>query len=321
MIGLFIKPIVVLAAALAVTTVQSAQAPTPKIYVSTLYPVQLLGFAQSANGPVVPQNRIAGPNTRLTDPVGIAVGLTGNIYAVNAGGYHEPKAPSITIFSPANGDARPVKVIRCGMREAWSAAVDGHANVHVTDPMSSAIWTFASGADGCVAPISSIRGSRTMLTSPTGIAYDGQGRTIAADLAGSINTYASGAKGDVAPIARIAGQHTRLFSPEGLALDSKNNVFATNYVDKSVTEYAAQSNGDATPIRLIRGDRTLMDAPIGIAVSKTTGQIFVASLGSHAILVFGRNANGNTPPVRVVRDAQGQLFPAGVALSESDLGR
>lgn len=63
MINLLTKPFAFLAA-VAITTVQSAQAPTPKIYVSTLYPVQVLRFAQSAKDVVVAQGRIAGRHTQ-----------------------------------------------------------------------------------------------------------------------------------------------------------------------------------------------------------------------------------------------------------------
>ena len=38
--------------------------------------------------------------------------------------------------------------------------------------------------------------------------------------------------------------------------------------------------------------------PIGIAIDRGTGEIYIADYGTHAVLVFAADANGNVAPIR-----------------------
>ena len=71
-------------------------------------------YAAGANGNVAPIRTISGPNTRLTNPVGVAVGADGTTYVANFGkvehGYQEN--PKITVYAAgANGNVAPIRII------------------------------------------------------------------------------------------------------------------------------------------------------------------------------------------------------------------
>ncbi len=71
-------------------------------------------YAAGANGNVAPIRTISGPNTRLTNPDGVAVGADGTTYVANYGtvehGYEVN--PKITVYAAgANGNVAPIRTI------------------------------------------------------------------------------------------------------------------------------------------------------------------------------------------------------------------
>ncbi len=196
-------------------------------------------YAPGATGNVAPVATIAGSNTGLNGPVGIAVDATGRLYVANAN--------SISIYSAgATGNAAPLATIQgssTGLDQLrpTGIAVDASGNVYVThfvqcfDPTYTAthgesVLVFAAGATGNATPIARIEGSNTGLDGSTGIAVDAAGLLYVANTTecpyyqdwpahpGSITVYAPGATGDALPIARIAGDNSGLFRPTWIAL-------------------------------------------------------------------------------------------------------
>ena len=74
-----------------------------------------------------------------------------------------------------------------------------------------------------------IGGAATGLSSPRGLAIDGQGRLLAANTSGnSVTIFAAAANGNVAPAVTIAGTATGLNTPAAVAVDAAGNLYDAN---------------------------------------------------------------------------------------------
>lgn len=167
-------------------------------------------YAAGANGNATPIRTIAGPNTGLTVPFGIALDDRRNIYVTNYSPY------SVLVFAAgANGNATPVRTIsgsNTGLSGPNGIAVDGSKNIYVANYDALDVTVYAAGSNGNVSPVRTIGGRKTKLIEPSGIAVDANGNMYVSDLAfwSWITVYAAGANGNVAPIQMIKGRDTEL---------------------------------------------------------------------------------------------------------------
>ncbi|MGA8576843.1 MAG: hypothetical protein WB609_14305 [Candidatus Cybelea sp.] len=187
-------------------------------------------YAPGSNGNVAPIATIAGPNTGLADPSGIALDPTGRIYVGNE------NSPSfngiVTVYAAgANGNAAPIRTI-AGPSTGFANGVYGVAwrnnRIFVTSgnsTISSQIGIFPQNSNGNVAPTRSIVGSITQLNSPVGIAVGPtNNRIYVANVRGpSVSTfvaYSSLAPGanNIAPVKLISGSNTQLDAPYGITV-------------------------------------------------------------------------------------------------------
>lgn len=105
-------------------------------------------------------------------------------------------------------------------------ALDSAGNIYVSDQASTicgagtkcpAVLIFAAGANGAVAPMKSIAGSKTLLAAPTDVKVDKSGNIFVADSSGGtgvVYEYAAGSSGNVAPTATLKSSGSLI----GLAL-------------------------------------------------------------------------------------------------------
>ena len=288
-----VAPIAATLLALAATSLAPAAARTNQtlIYLGDASAVTVYGDAATP---------LASMYGKHISPWGIVLGPKHAVYSLKLGSYSHHKHGSVAVFPSQNGLVQNASFITCHLAEAWSAALDKHQYLYVTDPASDSVVTFAPNASGCAQPASILSGENTRLESPTGIAIDSHGRiVVSAGPYGFVSIFAAGASGNTAPIASISGAQTGLSEPEGVAVDAQDHIWVTNYSNSSITEYAASANGNVAPIRTIAGAATQLANPIGIAVSKRTGMIYVGNY-PHNTLVFAANAKGNAAPVRVI---------------------
>ena len=137
-------------------------------------------------------------------------------------------------------------------------------------------------------PIATIRGGKTELDSPEGIALDGRGNLYVANSGyydpdvGKVTVYPAGGEGNVAPIATISGPRTGLHESWDVAVDSVGRIYVANagvHGDLgSVTVYAAGSDGDVSPIAMISGPKSGIRWPDGIDVDSRP--IYVATVAA-----------------------------------------
>ena len=203
----------------------------------------------------IPCGSDGGPATsaELLTPFGMAVDARGNVYIAEADGYRVRKvSPSGTITTIAgtgkfgfSGDGGPATSAR--LKNPQDVAVDGKGNVYIADSADNRvrkvspggrITTFAgtgkrgfSGDGG--------RATRAKLSTPSGIAIDGNDNVYIADYSnarvrkvspsGKITTIAGtgdgisrgyGFSGDGGPAIRA-----QLNGPDDVAVDGKGNVY------------------------------------------------------------------------------------------------
>jgi hypothetical protein len=140
-------------------------------------------YSAGANGNAAPTATIAGNNTLLVAPIGIAV-AGGKIYVTNWG--HTDGGPSnvdtrLTVYTTtANGDVPPVETIngQGTMSEPAGITVDAAGSMYVTNYGNSyqgaigwSVTVFAAGATGNAAPIRTIAGGNTGLNGPWGVTF------------------------------------------------------------------------------------------------------------------------------------------------------
>ena len=184
-------------------------------------------YAAGANGNVAPIQTISGPQTTLYFPTGIAVDAQGNIYVQNHGW------DDILVFAPgANGDVAPARIIWSPWMTdpGTSLAVNAKGAIYTANSRqcgyygcygTSAVLRFPPGANGYVADVKTITGSKTQLNSPDAIALGPEGRIYVTDVgdSSSIFVYAAGAHGNIAPMT-IAGSNTGFdFFPGPVGID------------------------------------------------------------------------------------------------------
>ena len=179
-------------------------------------------YRKDASGEEQPLRRIAGDNTGLDAPHGIAVDEKSRLLFVNTWGHHSNfrvagtgkyLPPAIQVYSlEASGDAKPLRVITGAKTQLnWPAAMKfnpDNGDLYVANDIGQSILVFAN---------------------------------------------ASSAQGDVAPVRIIKGPSTRLRNPTGVALDRKNQeLWVSNLGNSSATAYPLMANGDVAPLRVIR---------------------------------------------------------------------
>jgi DNA-binding beta-propeller fold protein YncE len=182
-------------------------------------------------------------------------------------------------------------------------------------------------AHGAEPPVRSIRGLKTKLADPHGVAWDEKNGELMVtnygnwsrgywdpDYTGgghyyppSIGVFKDDAKGDVAPLRLIQGPKTRLDWPTGISVDNLHNEIAiANEPANEVLIFKRTAQGDTAPIRILGGPLTHIVHPMGVAFDPIHNELWVANFG-HEAEIFAHDASGNVAPKRIVRNA-----PAGV---------
>ena len=133
----------------------------------------------------------------------------------------------------ARGDSAPIKTIsgsNTGLNGPQQIALDTHGRIYVVNGRGGSgrpfsVTVYATLANGNVAPIRTIAGSKTRMYSPAGVAVDGSGHIYIANSSDplfghghTVTVYAAFANGNVAPINTISGPNTGLNEPEGIAI-------------------------------------------------------------------------------------------------------
>ncbi len=302
------------------------------------YNASITVYKAGSNGNASPTAIIAGDNTGLDNPEGIALDSRGNLYAagdVNGVGY------SINFYpAGSNGNVSPTAILGgadTGLESASGIAFGAGGSLYVANSYggpqySGSITAYPAGSSGDAVPTSTITSGFSGYA--YGIAVDSTGNIYTVgdsggDGQGSINIYSAGSYAIGAPIATIAGDATGLYYPFGIALDSSDNISVLNN-GNVITEYSAGSVGDVAPKATLNIDRMGKNRPNGIAVDRS-GNLYVANQGVSncneqscfqtippSVAFYPSGSDGNADPSVVISGANTNLAsPSAVAVDHS----
>jgi hypothetical protein len=120
----------------------------------------------------------------------------------------------------------------------------------------------------------------------------------------AILTFAGGADGNQPPARIIQGPSTKLGVVGRVEVDPVHDEIVVPNGNR-ILVYPRGANGDTAPLRVIQGRDTMLSGASATAVDPVHNLLVVGLEGTTAknggLLIFDRTANGNTPPLRVIR--------------------
>ena len=227
---------------------------------SAAVPVKIAGFSSLGNS---------------SNPSALAVDTAGNLYVadkgagVGAGAIREIKATSLGVYP----SSPTVVTLASNLQAPAGVAVDAGGNLFITEAASgaSAVGEILASSVGVFASPSLVSvGSSHSWVQPAGIALDGSGNPVVADMGnGSIQSI-SKASGYVTVTQDAAG----FTAPSGVAVDASGDLFVTDATAATVTELVAVNGAlPASPTSLALG--TGWSKPAGLAID-IYGTLYVA---------------------------------------------
>jgi DNA-binding beta-propeller fold protein YncE len=246
-----------------------------------------------------------------------------------------------TAHASAQQAGTTVDITRPPVRTVWdtdpiysSIAVDAeHDEVVLVDTNTFAVKTFdrlentPSNVRASV-PKRVIEGPKTKLEFNNGLYIDpktGDVTTVAADN-DHLVTFPHGATGDVEPTRDLRVTHRGY----AIAVDeAKQQMYLTIQYPPEISVYRKNANGNDKPIRRIAGESTRLSDVHGMAIDTKNRLIFVNNWGhvsdpllagtgrfeAPSISVYPLDADGDTPPLRVIQGSKTQLnWPAMMSL-------
>jgi DNA-binding beta-propeller fold protein YncE len=121
------------------------------------------------------------------------------------------------------------------------------------------ITVYSGTANGDVAPVRHIQGSKTGLNWPMALDVDLLHNEIAVANNGdsSLRVFRRTASGNVAPVRVIKGALTGIKGPIGVAFDVKHDeIWLANYGDHTALVFARMATGNVAPKRVLRNAPT-----------------------------------------------------------------
>jgi DNA-binding beta-propeller fold protein YncE len=259
-------------------------------------------WPKSADGKAVPMRSLQGDRTGLADPHSIALDLKNRlIYVVNFG----TSRLAIPGRGAVPGAAARIPFWPAGTHLYRQEVVPGTGKFGMPS-----VTVYPIDAQGNVAPLRTIRGSKTGLSWPTGVSVDPERGEVyvANDTGDAVTVYSATANGDVAPVRTLRGPKSLIKNPLGVFVDAVHDeVWVANYGNHTATVYRRSATGDAAPLRVIRSAppaarSTLINNPYAIAYDPTRQQILVPSCVQHPrIAAFARMADTDAAATRVIQ--------------------
>jgi hypothetical protein len=267
--------------------------------------------AATAGGSDVPEplRQIMGPDTGIGFVAGVLADPEHReLLTVN----NDVEDRMVAFDYDARGNAKAKRTLYVP-HQSWGIALSKKRDeiAFTVQTPNMVIW-YKREAKGLEPPVRVIRGPKTTMADPHGIAIDdgndevfvaNHGNWRPAELITSYTAYD----------ARESRQEA---NPSQRVDEEARGRFRLG----SVTVFPASAGGDVPAKRTIAGPLTQLDWPMGLALDAAHDEIAVASNGNDAILFFRRTAEGNVQPTRVIRGSRtGIRSPMGVAIHGDEL--
>jgi DNA-binding beta-propeller fold protein YncE len=188
-----------------------------ELFVTVEFPPEVDVYRKDASGEELPIRRLFGPETGLNSVHGIAIDDKNQLVYVNTWGHYSDftvpgtgkyEDPAIKVYPLyASGDMKPLRVIQGDKTQLdWPGAMKlnpENGDLYVANDIGQSMLVFAniSTTKGNIAPTRAIKGPKTKLSYPTGVALDLANREVWVSNMGaaSATVYPLMADGDVAP--------------------------------------------------------------------------------------------------------------------------
>ena len=219
-----------------------------ELFMTEQHDSALVVYRKGATHEESPIRFLQGADTGLQDPHGIALDPRDDVlFVANYGYTHDVAFTDKPKTGVNQADNREGKKNWPLGREF---AVPGSGTIN---PPS--ITVYARTAQGNARPVRTIKGPKTALNWPTGLAFDPQQRElfVANDASHEILVFDANASGDTAPKRVLKGVRTKLANPTSVFADTKNReLWVANFGGHSATVYDLAASGDVAPKRIIR---------------------------------------------------------------------
>ncbi|MDR7379894.1 DNA-binding beta-propeller fold protein YncE [Rhodoferax ferrireducens] len=223
----------------------------------------------------------------FSNPSGVALDASGNVYVSNAG---SNTVKLITVGT------RAVTTLGIGFSFPIGAAVDPSGNVYVADFNNSALKMIAAGT-GTITTVGS------GFSQPVGVSLDAGGNIYVADYGNGLVKMITAGTGTITTLGSGFSQ------PTGVVVDSSGNVYVADFGANLVKMIAA---GTGTITTLGSG----FNQPLGIAVD-SSGNVYVADRANNAVKMIAAGTgtvttlgSGFSQPWGVAVDASGNVYVA-----------
>lgn len=226
-----------------------------------------------------------------TDSVSIDVQSLSTLFVVNFGGavlgFRNP--------STLDGDVSPDTMLPASTTTqldfAMGVVLNSAGELVVTQEAGNPVAVFEDGlnADGDIAPVRTVAGANTGLSSARPVAYQADDDLLfIGDIASDMihvfdNASTTAFDGDIAPVRLIFSSTENLGNPWSLDFDEDDNLYVANRVDNNVLvfEGASSLNGDVVARRISSASFTTIrgvfvdDADVLYVVDSTSGEVYM----------------------------------------------
>jgi DNA-binding beta-propeller fold protein YncE len=232
-----------------------------EMYLTSQHSNAISVFPKNAKNDEPPIRLLQGDKTLLGDPHGIVFDpKTDMIFVANYGATATPSYDSGPGYGGKSGYVRYNRTrFDPATKPFWPLDV-GQMIPGSGRTMGPSITVYRRDANGDVAPVRVIKGPRTRLNWPAGMAIDVERGEIyvANDGDSSVLVFRTSAEGDAAPVRVLQGPKTLLRYPNGVFVDKVNDeLWVANFGNHTATAYKLNAGGDTAPVRVIRS------APLG----------------------------------------------------------
>jgi len=298
-----------------------------EIYIANDVGQSILVFKETDQGDVAPTRVIKGSKTGLRNPTGVSVDLKNKeVWASNLGN------SSATVYPlNANGDVAPLRIIRSApigkvslkFGKTESVAYDSKRQELLVPNCVNhpQIAAFSRLATENTPPTRTLEGQKTLISRTMhDLAYDPAHDEIVvtSPLTQAILVFRGGASGEEPPVRVIQGPHTQILgvgAMDKVTVDPETGEIYLPTAKHNVVVFPYGANGDVAPKRVLGGPDTQIrfaeqtdgsgnvppirvDPVHNLLIVPSGG--FRGGSGTPSMLIFDRNASGNTKPLRVI---------------------
>ena len=212
-----------------------------------------------------------------SSPSAVVTDSSGNIYVAD----HNDAIfiyPASEYQKPGTyDDASPSTVIsgeRTGLHTPRALALDSNKNIWVANQSDNSISKFAAQQpedESNVAPVATIKGSRTLLSEPNAVTIDAKGNIwVTNSKVDEIYVFKAGSTGNTAPSCIIRSDD--IHSPSGITVDANGNIYQVNDAefggDINIFAPISATCGTTTvnSVKSIAGANTSIGRALGLAI-------------------------------------------------------